>query len=402
MEVVDCQQGFARRLAKPVSVRYRCSNRCELRLDAENFMRVQVGLLALLVLPVAGISFAQGDASKFAETRKAIERSLPHLEEQGVAWMRDRGCVTCHHTPFLIWTHGEADRRGVPIDRTKLDSWSNWALLNITANTDPNADQGADTLSQLLLGRDESSPWLKKPPKWHSRNADPYEHITKSLLAAQSADGFWTAGGQSANPNELPTSWAILALAARDDYMNTRFPKRETSDPIVKLTQPNDKAIPGVREKALVWLRAQDSKSTHHLTEAVVSRLLVERKFGKPDEAKELLEALLARQNADGGWSADIDLKQPSDAFATGQAIFALTTSNPPGEQEKEAVSRAMAFLIQSQESDGSWTVRATSFHATKGADDAREKSKDQIYSYWGSAWATLGLLHTLPLAQKP
>jgi hypothetical protein len=364
-------------------------------------MRNRACFYFLVILATTGTIFAQSDEIVVAKTRKAIDRSLPHLEEQGVAWIRDRGCVTCHHTPFLLWTHGEAQRRGFPIDRNKFDAWTNWALLNIAANPDPAADQGADTLSQLLLGRDESSPWLKKPPKWHSRNADPFEHVTKSLLQAQSAEGYWTAGGQSANPNELPTSWAILALASRDEFMNARFPKRETSDPILKLTEPNDKALPGVRDKALTWLRAQDPKAANHLTEAVVGRLLVERKFGKPEDAAELLRALLARQNSDGGWSADVNLKQPSDAFATGQVLYALTTSSPPTEKEKSAITQATEFLIQFQEPNGSWTVRATSFHATRGADEAREKSKDQIYSYWGSAWSTVGLLHTLPVTEE-
>jgi squalene-hopene/tetraprenyl-beta-curcumene cyclase len=50
--------------------------------------------------------------------------------------------------------------------------------------------------------------------------------------------------------------------------------------------------------------------------------MLVERRFGQADRADVAQKELLGRQNADGGWA----WRQggASDAFATGQALYAL------------------------------------------------------------------------------
>jgi hypothetical protein len=361
-------------------------------------MCVRIVFAGVVLLASAGVALAQGDGPRISRARTAIERSLPFIEKDGVAWMKERGCVTCHQTTFLIWTHSEARRRGFDIDLEKLNAWTNWALLRVVAGLDSDSDQGADTLSQLLLGRDPSSPWFDKPAKWHGRTADPFENVTKHLLKAQTPDGNWVAGGQSGNPSELPTAWAVLALASRDEFMNARFPKRETSAPIQRLVGPNDKAISMVRDKALKWLRSQDPKQTAHLTEGLVTRLLVERKFGNADDASEQVRVLLSRQNEDGGWSADIALSQPSDAFATGQATYAISLAGQRDEQEKAAVERAIEFLVQTQEKNGSWHVPKRAFSPSSGDPDP----VDEVYTYWGTAWATLGLLHTLPLPNSP
>ena len=61
-------------------------------------MSLRLFLVTTLVLAGAGGARADDDTAKIAETRKAVERSLPFMEQKGVAWMSDRGCVTCHQT----------------------------------------------------------------------------------------------------------------------------------------------------------------------------------------------------------------------------------------------------------------------------------------------------------------
>ena len=62
-------------------------------------MLLRTALIAVAVLASAELARAQDDP---ASARQAIERSLPFLEEKGVAWIKERGCVTCHQTTFLI------------------------------------------------------------------------------------------------------------------------------------------------------------------------------------------------------------------------------------------------------------------------------------------------------------
>jgi hypothetical protein len=394
-------------------------------------MQLHIACVAAVLLGGAGLAHGEDNGPQAVEVRKAVGRSLPFLEEKGVAWIKERGCVTCHQTTFLIWTHNEAERRGFPVDRRKVNEWTNWALLHALTLSDApplgdDDENGDDTLSQLILGRDlapeKPGGGMKDTYSPSTGWYDPYESVLKNLLKVQNKDGRWRAGGQSGNPDAIPTAWAVLALAARDEFFNATIPGVASRRPVQgvfplrRLMPPNDKALAQARDKALAWLDSvepgkpgaargtiYEGKPTGNpdtLNERLVLRLLVARKFGKPGNADEILKELLARQAADGGWSANPEVHQPSDAFATGQSLYALCLAGNGDEKVKAAVERGCTFLLTKQEKNGSWIVPSTAFHPPSGRP-ARDKKTDAVYTYWGTAWATLGLLHTLPVAAK-
>ena len=111
--------------------------------------------------------------------------------------------------------------------------------------------------------------------------------------------------------------------------------------------------------------------------------MVIEAEFGKPDRAQELARALVARQNPDGGWSWGKDF--PSDPYATGQSLYALGRVGL--KSDDPAVQRAWKFLLDRQRPDGSYI-------APSKKPGVKE---NPIATYWASAWATIGLLHTLP-----
>jgi squalene-hopene/tetraprenyl-beta-curcumene cyclase len=81
----------------------------------------------------------------------------------------------------------------------------------------------------------------------------------------------------------------------------------------------------------------------------------------------------LERQNQDGGWGLD---KGKSDAFATGQTVYALKLA---GYSDSDApISRAMRYLVQHQHETGAWRTY------TSGQGGA-EKAE--------TMWAVLGLV---------
>jgi squalene-hopene/tetraprenyl-beta-curcumene cyclase len=107
---------------------------------------------------------------------------------------------------------------------------------------------------------------------------------------------------------------------------------------------------------------------------------------GRP--AKDLqprIDALLARQNKDGGWGQDKGL--PSDAYATGQALYFLDLAGVANDRAE--VRRGVAYLVAGQRGDGSWPQPARSHPG------ATPSSNAVPITYFGSAWATLGLLRT-------
>lgn len=69
-------------------------------------------------------------------------------------------------------------------------------------------------------------------------------------------------------------------------------------------------------------------------------------------------QALLALQRPDGGWSQMPTLS--SDAYATGQALYALQVAGL--EANADVYRRGAAFLLRTQREDGTWFVRTRAF----------------------------------------
>jgi hypothetical protein len=120
--------------------------------------------------------------------------------------------------------------------------------------------------------------------------------------------------------------------------------------------------------------------------ESLIGALLVERKYGQAERAARMLEELLGRQNANGGWAWQRGGE--SDAFATGQALYALGLSGVSA--NTAAVGRGRDYLVASQTDDGSWPDASRAI--SSAANPARLKKVAPIYRYWGTAWAVIGL----------
>ena len=124
---------------------------------------------------------------------------------------------------------------------------------------------------------------------------------------------------------------------------------------------------------------------------------------GPPDEAEKIQNEIIKRQRGDGGWSS-VFAANMSDVLATGQALFALQPfADEPA--TAQAIARAQRWLITTQREDGGWPIDITHISQIDRSAPAKAKSFKEatgIYTFWGSAWATLGLLHTLPAAPEP
>ncbi|GEM_PF-2196205 len=42
-----------------------------------------------------------------------VQRSLPFLKEQGLAWIADRQCASCHQIPAMLWSLNSAFPRWI-------------------------------------------------------------------------------------------------------------------------------------------------------------------------------------------------------------------------------------------------------------------------------------------------
>jgi hypothetical protein len=355
-----------------------------------------------------------------AELRKAIEHSLPFIEKGSDAWITNRGCISCHVVAFSIWSNREAKQKGFAVDQKKVDRWVAFAhgespdlkpVLRITKQnvTDLKADGVPETvLTKLkpiedkrfqfqqmfadklatLLSADEVKQEEPRIMKRISRegpaiDADTYgqlliggaternldkdwaKKLTAAIIAKQQPDGLWSAGGQlpglnrpRPESNEATTMWVVLALFADPEAREASADARSRALAALKNTKP------GVTNESLIL------------------HLMIAHQFGEPGEVQALLKELRDQQHPDGGWSWLRD-KGPSDAFATGQTLYALRQIGEP--RTSAAIQHAEEFLLTTQQKDGSWQVASQGPGTVVG------------WSLWGTTWATIGLLQTLP-----
>ncbi len=150
------------------------------------------------------------------DTTATIEKALPYLETEGVAWMEKRGCVSCHQVPFMLWSLAAAQQAGFDVDPAKLARWRSWStdVVNFVKpeqKQDVDRDQtmagNIDTMSALLLAVDGDS------------NDDWRGSFAAALAKNQQDNGSWKSCGQlpaQKRPTEetggVTTAWTLLAL----------------------------------------------------------------------------------------------------------------------------------------------------------------------------------------------
>jgi hypothetical protein len=327
-------------------------------------MRCLPASLVLVLLPVGALA-----AGPAPEVKGAIDRGLIFLAKDNLTWKVKRKCAECHHAAFTIWALNKGKKRGYPVDEKALAEMTAWVV-------------GKDYLARLFV----------KPPKQEQIELneaplllalgieaggdkaaqDGLKQMLASLLSDQGKDGSWkrTEARPIASSPDTLTALALLALSA-----------------------PNapdlGKEGKAAREKGLKWLRA--AKADDELQPAAL-RLILWRRLGLPAaEWEPLAKQLRGAQNADGGWSQV--KKAKSDAYATGQALYALAEAG--AKPDDEAVRRAQSFLAKTQRKDGAWAM------ASRAAlPSGKPATNLEPITHAGSAWAVMGLVRTTPVQQ--
>ncbi len=313
---------------------------------------------------------AEPSIAKPAADRQAVlttvERSLPYLVKKGDSWIKTRKCVSCHQIPFMVWSLNEAAKHGLSVEPEKLKSVNEWALdianfrepkTRTPYDEDGTTKTNTDTIAFLSLAAEYAPKDLAKNPRRPSAS---------HMLKHQESGGDWHPRGQLPSQKrpmletrEVTTMWAAIAI------------QREKLDAEKELSAADAFLGKVKNPTSIEWYAA---------------RSLYLREQQKTDAASSVIKQILSHQHADGGWGWLV--KDKSDAMGTGLALYALASEKPSAARD-EAIAKAREFLIASQKSDGHWSVNGTK---KKGAKQATPTA-----SYWGTAWAAIGLLNTLP-----
>ena len=101
------------------------------------------------------------------------------------------------------------------------------------------------------------------------------------------------------------------------------------------------------------------------------------------------VKALIQMQRPDGGWAPRAGF--PSDAYATGEALYALNVAG--GMSTSDPVFRGgLEYLLDTQHEDGSWLVRSRSVKFQPYFESGFPYGDDQWISAAATNWAALAL----------
>lgn len=102
-----------------------------------------------------------------------------------------------------------------------------------------------------------------------------------------------------------------------------------------------------------------------------------------------LAKALIGEQRADGGWAQLPKLE--SDAYATGQAVYALRVATGLSSTHP-AVDQGRRYLLNTQLADGTWHVRRRAFPFQPTMESGFPHGRDGWISASATSWAVMAL----------
>lgn len=303
--------------------------------------------------------------------RVSVQRALEQLQPIGPAFHEQTGCISCHNQSLPAIAVARARKHGLPVNEglavhptaATLESWEGFRddlrlarcfIPGFVANV---------TYGLLALLEEGVSP---------NRTTDA---VARCLPAFQAPDGSWPMEGDPRPPllDPGPIVSTVLALRTLSRY-----------------TPPGQRAALRPRlDRARRFLRSATPEQTQEQT----FLLLWAAWSGASSEAVgRQRERLTALQQNDGGWAQQPGMT--SDAYATGQALYALQEAGMSAEHAR--YQRGRQYLLSTQLEDGTWYVRSRAFGFQPYLDAGFPHGPDQFISAAATAWAVIGLTHGL------
>src|SRR5262249_27334816 len=137
--------------------------------------------------------------------------------------------------------------------------------------------------------------------------------------------------------------------------------------------------------RARAWLSATRAERTQERAFRLLG--LVWSKAGR-NTIDSAIDDLRGGQAADGGWPQLSTL--PTDAYATGMALYALSVGGVPAADP--AYQAALKYLLSIQASDGTWHVKTRALGFQPYFESGYPYGPDQWISAAGAAYATMAI----------
>lgn len=329
------------------------------------------GVGALVGAPKPAVATIQPIASRKPEIKDAAQRGLSLLQSVSTEYFKQSGCVGCHHQPMIGTAIAAGAKNGLRVDQAANAEQMRFVRTDLLTNREL-------MLQGLFISVDQ----FNYSMLYFSESGYPADAVTDavvSLVAAQQAgNGSWD-GPPIVRPPLEHSPWVRTAMAAG---MLAHYP------------------IPGRRaefDRRIAAARQWMTESRPVLPyERLFQVLGLQWAGATADTVAGAVAELRKLQRADGGWA---QLEQfPSDAYATGVALYALRLT---GMKPQDPVyRRAVQYLLETQAADGSWHVASRAPKIQPYFQSGFPYDHDQWISTAATGWCVAALAEAIPSAQ--
>ena len=304
--------------------------------------------------------------------RDSATRALTLLQASQKTWYTHQTCSSCHHQFQPALAYHDAWDHGIPYDET------------IAYNDAVKAFNYTD-LDRAVQYNYVIEPAMDDAYRLVAANAAGIQPnivtavYARLLVSRQAPDGHWDSFHQ--RPPSSYSRFTQTALALRAIQLYSHSSQNKNSEAAIA--------------RARAWLLSNRPRDTEERT----YQLLGLRWAGAGQTTLENLgRALLATQQADGGWNS-LD-GRASDAYSTAEALVALET----GVGLLDGDRRGFEYLLNTQAPDGSWHVASRLYPPAPVSPPYFETgypyAHDQFLSAAAASWAVMALVHPLGLVQ--
>jgi ankyrin repeat protein/mono/diheme cytochrome c family protein len=288
----------------------------------------------------------------------AIDKAMTLVEKQSGNFIRIAGCNSCHSQDLASAAAGFAKSRGFKAPAE---------IPQLPQSMMPSPDR----LMDLAVVSAPSTAWELVDFGMNNVPADAYtDAAVRFARMMQQADGSWSTNQSRRPPMSSgefqDTAVCIYAIRHYGRSMDAALNKAAVA-------------------KAASWLERAKPQTMQDRAFQVIGLAWAS---DNQDAARKAARSLVELQRLDGGWSQFPGID--TDAYATGQAVYALNIAGIP--QDDPAYRKGIAYLLRTQAQDGSWHVKTRSIWLQPYFESGFPYGRDQFISTAGTAWASMAL----------